>query len=85
MQIMNTKLLLYGALGFLLVRYALKQRQTANGKGETLTTVDLLPENFNVSRRPNEPSNGFQVSRSTYPYQNNANNCGLDCDRRKQL
>jgi hypothetical protein len=43
MQIMNTKLLLYGALGFLLVRYALKQRQTANGKGGTFTTVDLLP------------------------------------------
>lgn len=40
---MNKNLLLYGALGFLLVRYALKQRKTANGKGGTFTTVDLSP------------------------------------------
>jgi hypothetical protein len=40
---MNKNLFLYGALGFLVVRYLIKQRQTATNNPKTLTTVDLPP------------------------------------------
>ena len=38
---MNKNLFLYGALGFLVVRYLIKQRQTATNNANTITTVDL--------------------------------------------
>ena len=38
---MNKNLLLYGALGFLVVRYLIKQRQ--NAAGNVITTIDLPP------------------------------------------
>jgi len=40
---MNKNLFLYGALGFLVVRYLIKQRQTATANTNTITTVDLPP------------------------------------------
>lgn len=40
---MNKNLLLYGALGFLVVRYLIKQRQNATANTNTVTTIDLPP------------------------------------------
>jgi hypothetical protein len=40
---MNKNLLLYGALGFLVVRYLIKQRQNATANANTVTTIDLPP------------------------------------------
>jgi hypothetical protein len=40
---MNKNLLLYGALGFLVVRYLIKQRQNAASNSNTVTTINLLP------------------------------------------
>ena len=40
---MNKNLFLYGALGFLAVRYIIKQRQTAAANTNTITTVELAP------------------------------------------
>jgi hypothetical protein len=40
---MNKNFLLYGALGFLVVRYLIKQRQNAASNGNTVTTIDLPP------------------------------------------
>ena len=40
---MNKNLLLYGALGFLVVRYFIKQRQNATANANTITTIDLPP------------------------------------------
>ena len=40
---MNKNLLLYGALGFLVVRYFIKQRQNATANANTITTINLPP------------------------------------------
>ena len=40
---MNKNLFLYGALGFLVVRYLIKQKKTAAANGNTVTTIDLPP------------------------------------------
>ena len=40
---MNKNLFLYGALGFLVVRYLIKQRQNATADTNTITTIDLSP------------------------------------------
>ena len=38
---MNKNLFLYGALGFLVVRYLMKQKKTATENANTITTIDL--------------------------------------------
>jgi hypothetical protein len=40
---MNKNLFLYGALGFLVVRYLIKQRQNATANTNTVNTIDLPP------------------------------------------
>ena len=40
---MNKNIFLYGALGFLVVRYLIKQKKTAAANGNTINTVELAP------------------------------------------
>ena len=80
---MNKNFLLYGALGFLVVRYLMKKRQ--NAAPIDSKRLPDIPVYDRVSRRPNESGDGFMVEADPNPYENNNNNGGPGGDRRKQF
>jgi hypothetical protein len=93
---MNKNFLLYGALGFLVVRYFMKKRQNAapivsiplppvSPEPQIIEPQPVTPPYRPVTRRPDEPRDGFEVSPFTYPYENNPNSGSPSGDRRKQL
>lgn len=78
---MNKNFLLYGALGFLVVRYFMKKRQNA----APIVSIPLPPVSPEPQITEPQPVTPPEVSPFTYPYENNPNNGGPGGDRRKQL
>jgi len=89
MQLMNKNLLLYGALGFLVVRYLMKQRQTAAvapivslpipTQSREQQFIEVIP----VNTQPSGSSNSGGAF--TNPNQNNPNSGDPGSGRPGQL
>jgi hypothetical protein len=80
---MNKNLLLYGALGFLVVRYLMKKRQ--NAALIDSTQLPDTPDYIRVSRRRDEPRDGFMVEADENRDKNNPNNGSSNGNQRKQF
>jgi hypothetical protein len=89
---MNKNLLLYGALGFLVVRYLMKQRQTAAAapivslplptQSREQQFIEVIPVTPPVNTRPTDNNGGGAF---TNPNQNNPNSGGPGGGRPGQL